>query len=282
MRGNSPRLIKAWRPADTETIIWAIDMSRMTPLRMVLSSDNRLSVPVIPDIKIGVGTYNGSKTFWKGYPIFVDGANLWSGGTADPNTCSNNEMWQLPPDQSGVFDALMNRNCELGRPLTVVYGGSGYGIGEATFHTMQLNGQIVIYERIGVSGPKQTHPTPYYPPGVRKIRSERTFREPDRSVATGAGQEEYRAHLHVHSGVIYSKYATKIAALQLEDRRSVAASMDLPINQADHIWYWTPPSPNWFRTWGIGSVEHSPATAPQVPFAPGAHLSTMDNRGSGW
>jgi len=311
---NDIRLIQAWRPAGSQTTLWAQDMASGRPLQLVQWGD-KLYLPVTEGLRLGIGVYNGSSG-WVAYPTYIEAKNLIDNAPSQPDDCASNEMSEAQPGTSIMMDALMSRDGQTGRPLIIVQHGLGMGIGEATFHTDAYRGQIRVYRRTrtdpiqppvnpfpGFDGdPAFRHPLrdtltegdPVARKGgwesfgsgpetydVPRGPGRHVFHGPpevraDRQVGIGAGAEE-RRESH-ETGIQYSRNSQLVAALCVESRTDLVEV--LRAARHEHIqWYWTPESPRWFATWTPSTM---PGVSPQVPVAqPGPHNPSGWNR-TGW
>jgi len=297
--GNGPiRLVRAWQPQGTQTVVWALDMDTGQPLLLV-EWGNELYLPVEDGLRLGIGIYNGSSS-WKAFPTFVEAANLWIGGPAQQDDCSPNHMWEIGPRQHQVVEALMNPDAKKGRPLTIVRSGEGFAVGEATFGTERYRGKLRVYERSVIESflpPTRVplNPYPWYPPrpwedaplrssgfsGVGPTRSSTRSMGPsgggllgssatygaspeigtDEQVGIGAGTEERRDYYT--TGKRYRRDSRLVIGLQIESRHDLAKVLAAAQRPFD-TWFWSPHYNDWFENW---SPPAQP-TAPHIPVAP--------------
>jgi len=163
---NDVRLIQAFVKPGTDTLVWFEDPSTARPFWLV-EWNGELYLPVENGQEIGIGLFNRSSD-WRGYPIYVEGANLWTNGPSEPELCTPDQMWEIPGRQSRVFHHFFNVDTQQGRPLVMVTSGAGYAIGEASLGTTEFRGQIAIYQRLprgqygGITPPVTPRPWPGY------------------------------------------------------------------------------------------------------------------------
>jgi hypothetical protein len=138
--------IRSFRPSGSSTVVSMWDVGEGARLPM-LRWGNAIYCPVYEGMRFGVEVYNGRDSM-VAYPTYVEGANLWSGGPAEPEDCLPSHMWEISPGQVLRFDALMNPAGQRGRPIVITQTGMGATVGEATFGTTEHRGQLRIYERM--------------------------------------------------------------------------------------------------------------------------------------
>jgi hypothetical protein len=304
---NDIRLISAWRPAGSQTILWAQDMATNTLLHLVQWGD-KVYLPVTTGLRLGIGVYNGSGV-WRGYPTYVEAMNLHDGGPSSPNDCTSSDMWEAKPGMGFVMDALKNRGHRTGRPLVIVPNGLGMGIGEATYGTDEYRGQIRVYERSAdprtTPHAQPTSPSPGFgggygtrgggPESFGDYAEEATRSAgpasygskgvprggyttrggpeigADHQVGIGAGAEEERAGYE--TGVRYNRDSRLVAALCVESRTDLSEVL-CAARHENVSWYWTPNGPRWYTTWTPSAMP----VAPHITVAPGPHRPFGTNR----
>jgi|GEM_PF-3487802 len=300
---NDIRLVSAWRPAGSQTILWAQDMKTGDLLHLV-QWGNRIYLPVTTGLRLGIGVYNGSSG-WKAYPMYVEGKNLYDNGPSRPDDCTSDDMWEAPAGSSLVMDALKNRDHRTGRALVIVSNGLGLGIGEATYGTDAFRGQIRVYERsalsyvaprpmrsfdsdhFGARGGLESFGNQTYGAATRSMGGLDTFGSKgvdvsrgvpalgtDHQVGIGAGAEERRESRR--TGVHYRRDSSLVAALCVESRADLAEVLGAA-QHAGYQWYWTPSGPQWFTTWAPPAMPVSP----HIPVAPEPHRPEGNNWGWG-
>lgn len=294
------RLIHAWRPAGSQTLIWAQDMSNGRLLHLVQWGE-KFYLPVTQGLRLGIGVYNGSGN-WMAYPTYIEAKNLYDNGPSQPDDCTSDDMWEVRPHSEFVMDALKNRDHHTGRPLVIVPNGLGMGIGEATYGTDEYRGQIRVYERSAVAHTvSQSPPADPFPGfgggyrggGLESLDYETTRGAgpasygtkgsrgvtrggpeigTDHQVGIGAGAEERRASYQ--TGVRYNRNSRLVAALHVESRSDLAEVLRAA-RHTSTAWYWTPNGPRWFATW-------TPPTAPVSPHIPVAPTAPHRPQGTNW
>jgi len=294
------QLLHAWRPAGSQTLLWAKDMSTGRLLHLMQWGD-QLYLPVTEGLRLGICIFNGSGN-WMAFPTYIEGKNLFDNGPSRPDDCTIEDMWEVEPGGSHVMDALKGRDRRTGRPLIIVPNGQGMGVGEATYGTDAYRGQIRIYERRAenlAASYKQPMRPSFYPSGPTTrdadphiFGSGETTRGgatkgggavprgvpqigTNHQVGIGAGAEELRPS-HA-TGVQYGHGSLLVAALRVESRADLAEVL----RAARHVgaeWYWTPSGPRWFTTW---TPPVNPVS-PHIPVAhPAPHSSYSTNQGGG-
>jgi hypothetical protein len=141
-------LIRSFRPSGSATVVSLWDAGAGVRLPMLKWGDCIYS-PVYDGMRFSVDVYNGLDRM-VAIPTYVEGANLWVGGPADPEACSPSHMWEIDPHQTLRLDALMNPAGQRGRPIVITQTGLGATVGEATFGTDAFRGQLRIYERLPI------------------------------------------------------------------------------------------------------------------------------------
>lgn len=303
------RLIGAWRPANSQTVLWAQDMKTGRLLYLVQWGDS-IYLPVTEGLNLGIGVYNGSNR-WMAYPTYIEAKNLYDNGPSQPDECTSDDMWEVRPGTSFVMAALKNRDQQTGRPLIIVPNGLGMGIGEATYGTDEYRGQIRVYERSVIASTVPQQPTSPYPDfdGYRGGSSMRggspesfSFGGPTRSagpamydtvrggsvsrgipkvgtnrqVGIGAGAETTCPSRQ--TGMQYNRDSLLVAALRVESRADLTDVLH-QARRANTQWWWTPNSPMWFTTWGRPPAS---PVSPHIPVAgPAPHRPYGYNRGEG-
>lgn len=303
---NDIRLIPAWQPVGSQTILWAQDMETRRLLHLVQWGD-KIYLPVTEGLRLGIGVYNGSRD-WKGYPTYVEAKNLYDNGPSQPDDCTSADMWEVKPLTSFVMDALKNRDHRTGRPLVIVQSGLGMGIGEATYGTDEFRGQIRVYERTAIAStvPHESSMSPFpgfggyrggsrggfatrggapesfgYDQGATRGAGPASYGPPttrgvpevgtDHQVGIGAGAEELRESYE--TGVRYRRDSRLVAALCVESRADLAEVLRAA-RRPSIDWYWTPTGPQWFAHW---TPSTSPVS-PHIPLAPQPHRPEGGNR----
>lgn len=294
--------VRFWRPEGTQTVLYVKNMTTGRYVNL-LKWGNRLYLPVDTGEQIGIGIHNDSSN-WAAYPTYIEAANLWVGGPAQPEDCSTDYMWELRPYQAMVCSHLVNPDSQDGRPLQIVDSGEGFTIGEATFGTEEFRGQMRVYKRRqlrvdpppyrykGSGGGYQSYPTrgapqnesystrdvtPEGPPTLsgEALRGEGTRSKGINYGATrspragiGAGAEEHVGHFD--TSVSYERHSTLVAALFVEKREYLHQML---INAWGTGWDWWFNAPSEEHWWNNLTQDVSPSrpTAPHIPLAPAPH-----------
>jgi hypothetical protein len=161
----------AWRFGTTT--VWFKDMVNGRVIQMIQWGPH-LYVPVSPGMRFGIAVYNGSDE-WIAVPAYMEGQGFYDGAPADPNACTDNQMWEVRPGQVLVMDAFIDPEDQSNsRPFEVVTARSGFGIAQNTFpdHADELRGLLQVYRRTRLgravrSGyPSVPVPEPYPAPPV--------------------------------------------------------------------------------------------------------------------
>jgi hypothetical protein len=174
------------------------------------------------------------------YPTFVEAANLWSGGPAQPEECQTSHMWELQPHQSMEFDAMMNPHAQKGRPMIITETGFGSTVGEATFSSRGVEPAASCgTERSNFSGARRG------------------------SAGIGLGEEERRQH--VSTGMSYEQKARSVLPIFAEFRDDLAAMVFEKTGKRLDFNRWTGQSPD---SWWTDAFMWSMLTNPTAP--PGA------------
>lgn len=270
--------IRSFRPSGSDTVVWVQDMKRGTLLHPLRWGGN-IYLPVYEGLRLGIGLYNG-RHLYKGYPVYIEAANLWIGGPSEPELCSPDYMWEVEPLGTLVMDALKNPDSQNGRPLVVVPSGQGLGIGEASFGTTMYRGQIRVYERLPLGGGYQasrpTNAGSGQPAGglesygggeLRSLGLHPTGRGGDTKgpAAIGADEEELRRHRN--TGVRYQSNAQPVVFFRAEYRYDL---FEMLAGRWGRSWEWDEPMPVGYQWWtqpwtwrpGGGTV------APHIPTPP--------------
>lgn len=285
-------LIRSFRPAGSQTVVWAQDMSTGRLLRL-LRWGNEIYLPVRDGMSLGIGVFNGSDNY-RAYPMYIEGRNMWDRGHAQPEFCSVDHMWELRPGERQVFDKLMNPDRQAGRPLIVTASGFGSTIGEATFHTDEFRGQLRVYERLPLGGGFQQERKTNQGQGLKGVMGdEPPYRDEWRGAtrglesntrggsstygAKGIGSDRGRAGIgaghethqgHDETGVVYQQTAQPVVFFRVEYQDDLQPMLDVAWGR--DIWSWYEPLPMGNRWWDdqSWSWRQSRPTAPEVPVTP--------------
>lgn len=276
---QSFEMIQSFRPAGSNTVVWAQDMGNRVLLRM-LRWGNEIYLPVTMGMRLGIGIWNGNSN-WRAYPTFLEARNLWDNGESDPDICHVDHMWELAPGDQQLFYQLGNPNAQLGRPLIITKSGYGEAIGENAFGSTKWRGQIRIYERT-VAGNRHQYDRPTnegdgmggaYVKGFDPLTFEANLRDgsssgrrgsstPKGGAAIGAGAEEHMSH--ARTGLSYNMDSQPVVFLRTEFREDLLPLLRKTWN---FNWDWTEPVPTfpnwWDRPWNWRPDR--PLTAPEIP-----------------
>jgi hypothetical protein len=144
-------LIRSFQPSGSRSVVSLWDAGENRRLPMLRWGDS-IFAPVYEGMRFGLEIFNGRETM-VAVPIYVEGANLWVGGSSEPEDCDPDHMWELNPGKSLKIDALMNSAAQRGRPIVITQTGLGSTVGEATFGTDAFRGQLRIFERLPINPP---------------------------------------------------------------------------------------------------------------------------------
>lgn len=275
-------MIRSFRPQCSSTVVWVQDMATNRLVR-ILRWGREFYLPVYDGMKIGVGVYNGDSNP-HAYPLFVEGRNIWDGGSSEPEQCDTDHMWELRGYERMVMDKLMNPQRPAGRPLIITSSGQGLNIGEATFGTDKYRGQIRLYERLVRGGGHQTYRQTNAGSAMRggpsrgglesfSTGSAKSLRgggsvtlgmedvESRGPAGIGAGEEEYQHHFD--TGLIYQTSSQPVIYLRVEYREDIQPLLNVAWRNTPS-WSWYEDLPIGDSWWDNPWTWHRP-TAPGIP-----------------